>query len=303
MKYGFDLLWPAIIVGGVAAIILLVCFGYLTWENSGSRTFSLAAAALASALLVFGIQAYFELQPSETKTFITIEYTVDRSKPEIRQWSYGQFLGSRIHIETGASKVYTELHPGEIPMDDVGFTNIQRLMVDLAVVSTLSYLAHEQFDWQLIKVQYRGRRGDMMTLTSAASAPDQCHQLTSDAVRRKLERVGNPFAAARLFSHQQVCLPPGSQVELKRDAILIDTPLLALRFDFAASGSGNFVKPGGDEAPVLGDGKPQFVTSFVGLNVTTAYSRIRAQNRQMQKYKDWALRVVTGAQEWFENAP
>jgi hypothetical protein len=112
LKYPPDPLWFAILVGGIAAAIAIICFSYLTYENAGSKTFTLAAAALASALLVFGIQAAFELQSSETKTFITIEYTVDRSKPEIRQWAYSQTVGWRIHVETGASRLYAESHPG-----------------------------------------------------------------------------------------------------------------------------------------------------------------------------------------------
>src|SRR5713226_9204740 len=100
-----DLLWLAIITGGIAVLVIVICFGYLTYENAGSKTFLLAAAALASALLVFCIQAFFELQPSEAKTFVTIEYTIDRAKPEIRQWQYSQGVVWRIHTEVEASKV------------------------------------------------------------------------------------------------------------------------------------------------------------------------------------------------------
>src|SRR5438034_685176 len=139
-----DLLWPAIVTGGIAVFVIVVCFGYLTYENAGSKTFSLAAAALASALLVFCVQALFELQPSETKTSVTVEYTTDRAKPEIRQWAYGRNVGWRIHIETEASKTYVAAHPGNIELGDEVPSNIQRMMLDLAIVSTLSYLGNEQ---------------------------------------------------------------------------------------------------------------------------------------------------------------
>jgi hypothetical protein len=295
-----DFLWPAIVAGGIAVFVIVICFGYLTYENVGSKTFLLAAAALASALLVFCIQAYFELQPSETKTFITIEYTVDRAKPEIRQWDYGRNLGWRIHTETEASKVYTAAHPGDIDIGDENLSHIRKLMLDLAIVSTLSYLGNEQFDWQLKKIQYRGRSSGTMTWASPTSKPDECTELTSAAVREMLEHAGNSFATAQVFLRPKMCLPPRTQVEVGRASIRIKTRLLWLDFNFDTPGGGDFRSPNGDQHPVLKDGKPQFITSFVGLDVATKFSGVRSQSREMPKYKEWAARVVEGAQQWFE---
>src|SRR5947209_7795262 len=100
-----DPLWSAITLGTGALLTMLVCFGYLTYENAGSKTFTLAAAALLSAVFVFVLQALFELRSTVSKTFVTAEYTLDRAKPEIRQWAYSANVGWRIHVELGASQV------------------------------------------------------------------------------------------------------------------------------------------------------------------------------------------------------
>jgi hypothetical protein len=96
-------------------------------------------------------------------------------------------------------------------------------------------------------------------------------------------------------------LPPQSKLEIRESAIILTNPLVEIVFDFEAPGGGSFMKPGGgSEVPALADGKGQFITSFVGLNITSTFSGIRSQNRKMEKYKDWAKGIVEGAQEWFD---
>jgi hypothetical protein len=170
-------------IGAVALVVMLACFGWLTFENAASKTFTLAAAALMSAVLVFGIQAIFELQPSSTKTFVPIEYTLDRGKPEIRQWAYSMNAAWRLQFEVGASATYFAAHPGPFEFRD-DLSNVRKLMKDLAIFSTIAYIGNEQFDWQIKKVQYKGRTSGTLTLTAPTSNPSECTDVSAEIIQK-----------------------------------------------------------------------------------------------------------------------
>lgn len=55
------------------------------WFSPGSKTIAIATATLFGAALLFGFQLVFELRSSEERGFISVEYTIDRSAPRIRQ--------------------------------------------------------------------------------------------------------------------------------------------------------------------------------------------------------------------------
>lgn len=297
LKAMFDPLWPATILGAFAIAVAVVCFAYLTIENAGSKTFSLAAAALLSAILVFGIQALFELRPVTSKRFITAEYTIDRSPFQIRQWVYASASGMRITVETMASKDYEIAHPTLFDFAD-DLSNASRVMTDFALFSFLAYLSIEQFDWQLQQTKYSGRTGTT-TLTAAGSKPEEC---SPSEIRHSLLQAGNAFASSKpavLFD--RICLPPNSTITVSASSVIITTRLVTIEFLFKPSGSNIFADPNNQSAaPALSDGRSRFLTSYVGITVTTTYSGIRSQNRQMEKYKNWASNLVEGAQLWFE---
>ena len=92
----YDSLRVAVWVGMAAAAVASVCLIYLLSQNSGSRNIALATGALLGAVVLLAVQLRFELRSEPSTDFITAEYTIDRSKPEIRQWNYDTDQGRRL---------------------------------------------------------------------------------------------------------------------------------------------------------------------------------------------------------------
>jgi len=65
------------------------------------------------------------------------------------------------------------------------------------------------------------------------------------------------------------------------------------------------MKPGEKlaNAPQLAPGDPRFETRLLSLTVETTYYAMRSYHRDMEKYRAWRTRVVTGLQKWFEPVP
>src|SRR6266481_3630400 len=73
-------------VGLTAAILL-------AWSSPASKTIAIATATLFGAAVLFLLQLAFELRASEESDFVSVELTVNRAKPVLRQWRYSA-LGS-----------------------------------------------------------------------------------------------------------------------------------------------------------------------------------------------------------------
>lgn len=108
-----DNLRIALWAGAAAVVLAAVCLGYLVSQNLGSRNIALATGALAGAAILLGIQLLFELRADESTDFITAEYTIDRAKPEIRQWRYGSNQALRMGRELDASGKFAAAHRGQ----------------------------------------------------------------------------------------------------------------------------------------------------------------------------------------------
>jgi hypothetical protein len=91
-------------------------------------------------------------------------------------------------------------------------------------------------------------------------------------------------------------------LDIQNSSVSITTPFVRISFVVEPTGGAMFAKPGagGLEVPHLPNGSPQFETRAHGVRVTTEYTWIRAQHRDIDRYQRWAERVVAGAQRWFE---
>jgi len=106
----FDNLRIALWAGVAAVALAAVCLGYVVLQNLASRNIALATGALAGSVILLGIQLFFELRAEEQTDFITAEYTINRAKPEIRQWKYNTDQGQRLAKEIEASRIFANIN-------------------------------------------------------------------------------------------------------------------------------------------------------------------------------------------------
>jgi hypothetical protein len=293
-----DRLVIALVVGIVAILIGIGCLAVVAWANAGSRNLALAAAALFASFILLIIQVPFELRSKTDTDFFSAEYTVDRSKPQIRAWKYASDVTWRIGQEIGASDALAESNPGAFK-DDLG-----KLTDDMTIWSVASYMFADQFDWQLRKVRARGPTVGTFTTTEPLSKPVECTLFSRAQIAEKLASAGNAFANSGRFIREQLCLPPGSSVDIRAKSFAITNPFVHISFTLESTGGVRYGKPGtaGLETPSVADGGQQYETRVNSLRANVEYSWIRAQHRNIDKYKAWAERVVIGVQQWFEGA-
>jgi hypothetical protein len=317
---------------GTAVALASVALGYVVSQNLRSRNIVLAtgalagaviflgvqllfgvatvagAGALAAAIIVLCIQLFFELHAEKSTDFITAEYTIDRAKPEIRQWKYDN--GQRLIRDLDGSRAFAAVHPGQFDGDR------EKLTQDMVIFSLLAYLGVEQFDWQMKRTQFVGQSTGTITLTAPGSKPDECTLVTKDQLRTMLLNVGNSFADGNMFFGQQfLSLPPRSTLQVTAAGVTLTNPFCELSFALEPSGGVRYGRLATDEKPLttaaavddwikrsqpsLPNGEPVFESRTTGIRVTVRYSAIRAQHRDMSKYQDWSKRLVSGAQNWF----
>lgn len=292
----FDWLSIVLFIGVGALIVGVICLAVVAWANIGSRNLALASATLFAAVILLIVQLPFELRSKSKTDLFSAEFTIDHLKPQIRQWSYPQNAGWRIGLEIAASDALAKGNPNVFKGDG------EKLAKDMTVRSLVAYLFAEQFDWQLQKVQLSGRSMGTMTTVQPLSKPEECSKVTNTQAEEMLTAAGNAFASGAPLLRQQICLPPGSALSIEASTVSITTPFVRITFVAENNGRAMYVKPGtnAQEAPTLSDGSPQFETRLNGVRATTEYTWIRAQHRDIDSYQDWAERIVSGAQRWFE---
>jgi len=287
----------SLIIGSIAAVIALVCAAYIAWENTGSRNVVLAASTFWGAAIFLGLNLFLDLRTKDNKDFITAEITVDRVKPQIRQWNYGSAPPQRLIRETTASDRYFAGRPGPFIGDR------DKLVHDLIVFSLISYLATEQRDWQSRPVYFTGSMG-IVTTSSLVSKPEECTIYTDARLRNALLDANNDFANVPMpFRGPVLCVPPNSIIEARSNSLKIVTPFCSISFALESSGAVFYYEPGNSlNQPKLADGEPALESRQTGIRVMTTFSALRANHRDMQKYQEWSARVVAGAKAWFESA-
>ncbi len=286
----------AIWLGAITAFVAGFCLCYLVLQNLGSRNIALATGALFGAFILLLIQLLFELRSEETTDFISAEFTIDRAKPEIRQWNYSETPRLRITQEIAASKMFFDAHPHQFDGDR------QKLTLDMVIFSLVSYLGVEQFDWQIKRTSFVSQSIGTVVLMAPGSNPGDCTEITKSEIRDKLLGAGNSFAEGEVFfGRQLLCLPPNSTLRVDANSLSLRNPLCEISFVLEPSGGSFGAQPssGGLVQALLQNGEPTLETRVTGIRVTVRYSALRAQHHEMAKYKDWSKRVVGGAQNWF----
>ena len=106
-----DWLAIALFIGVGALIVGVGCLAVVAWANAGSRNRALATATLFAAVVLLLVQVPFELRSKSDIALFGAEFTIDRLKPEIRQWKYPDTVGSRAGLEIGVSGVLAKTNP------------------------------------------------------------------------------------------------------------------------------------------------------------------------------------------------
>ncbi len=155
------------------------------------------------------IAIYFDLRGKTETAVMAAEYTVDLSKPQIRQWAYPESgAGWRLVNEVGASDALAKSNPHAFNGD------LDKLTIDMTIRSMLVYFFAEQFDWQLKQTRVQGTTTGTQILTEPLSKPDEYATFTSTQIAEKLSKARNLFDQVGNFTRQQICLPPGSSVDI-----------------------------------------------------------------------------------------
>jgi len=289
-----DLLELALIVNLAALGISLVSAFVLVRHNSRSRNLVLAAGTLLGAIFFFVTQLYFELHGSSSYDFITTQLTIDRAKPEIRQWAYSSDADGRVTAEPYASQWVAARNPDAFRWDR------DKLTADLVLFSLVYFLQTPEAQlWEVRKHSIVGKWGGGV-IRFHPDPGRACRLVTETEVRSELSRSGNVFAGAPL-SNRSICLPPGSLLEMARNSLIIRNRLCQVSFTLDPSRGVTYLNPGeGEELPKLPNGESRFETRTIGWDVETTFFNLRAQNRESARYREWASEVVRGARDWFE---
>jgi hypothetical protein len=299
--FTFDWLKIALGVGAISGLVALVCLGCVVWANGNSRNLALAGGALVGAIVLMAIQLAFELRAATEQDFFSVEYTIDRAVPYIRQWIYGiHGSGWRLGVEEGAGRALGQSHPELFITGDR-----DKLTRDMVVFSTLAFFFWEQRDWQLKRTIFKGKTTGTNIQTMLGSRPDECTMISGDMVIDMLRRAGNSFASAsEPLQRRSVCFPPKSTLKILPDSLVLTNPYCEISFSFEPSGGVHFTKPrtGGDVPQLPSDGGAQLESRLTGIRVTITYSALRAQDVKMTKYQDWTKQMLEGLRDWFEAA-
>lgn len=299
----FDWVKASLCAGGVGLAIFSSAAVYVLVQNSTSKNLIFAFSALAGAFVLFLLQLIFELQGGSTLyEHLSTELTIDRAKPEIRQpisptveiadllrWQNRTFL--KMQMENSASEWLASKNPTAFEIEKV-----DRVATDLVIFSLVSFIQIQQQDWQVKRLEYKGSMFSVKTATRTSRDAD-CATITKEAIEAALKRADNLFAGAPLYPFPKICLPPESIIEISGTSLAIKNPICAVVFRVTPPASKMFTKPFtyATERPMLKDGKPQYVTMLLGIDVTTQFFDLRANHRDANRYKSWAARVVNDA--------
>lgn len=291
-----DVLKLALICNVAAIIIVLVTAGFIAWENTGSRNLVIATGTLLAAMILFITQLSFELRRSISYDQINIELTIDRAKPEIREWKYNSG-GWRIGIETSASSWLANNNSNAFNQDR------EKLTVDMAIFSLISFLTHELYDWQLKKVIYSGKTTGTLITTNPVSKDDECSSFDVNDLTTRLSEAGNLLAGGPLsIISGRLCLPPKSTIKISARSLIIENRICQMVFNFEPSGAAFNAKPGtGGQVEQLPGGGSRYETRQVAVRVMTTFFALRSHHWHGGKYREWCSRVIGGAGEWFES--
>lgn len=289
-----DMLRWIVIIGGIALLAALAAAMRLAWENAGSKTIVLATAALSGAAILFVVQAWFELQSSTSHNYVGVEYTVNHATASVGQWSYADVVRAREEINAS-----NWLHATDTPAFD---RESQRVAADLAMFSLVSFLAWEEYDWQLERVQFTGDVMPGVTLTESPSTDNESTAVEEADLRNQLSRVKNIFAGAPdIVAERKLRLPPKSTLDIQQRSIIIRNAVCRVTWELQPPFSVFYIDPRTKTAsPKLPSGKQKLETFGQRFKVSVTYFALHSQRRDISKYRAWTTRLLTDCHRWFE---
>ncbi len=292
MKH-IDYVQVALIANLIAIFVAIVTAIIVAVNNSGSKNVPLAAAALVGVTVGYLIQLPFELSKTVHREIIGVDFVIDRLQPVLRQWVYDiGGSGWRIPVEVGASNWLTK-------NDSTVFDELERrdkATRDILLFSLLSFLTHEEYDWQLERKSY----GTLQT-TQVVSKPAECSSYVESDLREKLRNAHNAFADGPFqVLSGKLCLPPRTTLEISPDAVTLQNPFCRIAFVAEHPAHSIFnVDPKTRQYVPFSSTEPRFEIRTMGLNVETTFFRLRAQHPDNGRYRAWSSRIVSGARAWF----
>ena len=190
MSYALFPLKPLLILAGLGLAVALTAAVTFALSNPASKTIALATAALVGGAALFILQVLLELRASEESDFISVEFTVDRAKPVLRQWRYST-LGRpawRLPFEEDASAWLAKNSPATFSGDR------ERLTHDFALAEILLFFAREQFDWQVTKTTFAGSTFGRLVTTQPVSKKDDCTEIGPADFAAALRKASSALA-------------------------------------------------------------------------------------------------------------
>jgi hypothetical protein len=146
-----------VIVNLIAAIIGGAAAALIAWHNRTSSSLGLAAASAIVASILFWIQMLFVLQPRETRRpLFGAQYTVIPKEREVqsdvnqRIEKVPDWLEDRRGAEQRLSAWLRENNPEAFDGDR------ERLTMDFAVASALSFFFDNEPDWRQEPIRVKG---------------------------------------------------------------------------------------------------------------------------------------------------
>lgn len=310
-----DLVKASLWVCGFGTLLTLGAAGFVVYQNTGSRNLVFAAGALVGVIVTFWTYLYFELQGSIQYDHISLEYLIDRAKPEIAlPLNYykpsDEFLrwlrdtNPRRTIDTDASNWLSSNHKSEF--DDLD--RADQLASDFTIFSLVSFIEIQQSDWHIRRLVYRGITATASTWTGM-SKPSDCSIVTREQIEASLAESHNVFAGASSsssFRAEKICLPPASTIKIAPGLLVITNPICEISFRVSPPTLKKLAepvyKPGKNPQPLF-NGKPQYISMLLGIDVTTQFFRLRSNHRNVSRYRAWSSRIVNDARDWFRPPP
>jgi hypothetical protein len=294
MSYTLFPLKPILILALLGLGIALTAAIVLAWSSPTAKI-AIATATLFGAAVLFVLQLAFELRGSEESDFVSVEFTIDRARPVLRQWRYTSGPPYRLHYEEGASAWLAKNSPAAFSGDR------ERLMHDFVLAEILLFFAREQFDWQLAKTTFAGSTFKETT-AHPVSKEDDCTKVRPADFAAALRRAGSALAGYEfLIFGDAVCFPPRTTMILNDSSLTLSNPFGSLQFTVVPAGGVIYMEPGtGEPSPTLANGEAQFETRLVGIRIVNRQAALYSQHRDAPKQAAWRKRVISELHSWFE---
>jgi hypothetical protein len=309
---GQDPVKYALGIGGFGLLTTLACGLYIALINGGSRNLGLALGAVAGSCLLLVLQISFELKGTTASQDFVVEFVVDYQQKNVRSSrAFDQSIAAassyrNVFVEAEASKTVAA---AALVLTNADAPKITR---DLGIVSIISYLLEEQFDWQLDQRYFKTSTGTV-SQGMGVSTPKECTLINITAIQEKLQAAGNMFASVQMgIPGMRLCLPPSAVLDITQNSVAIRSfvcsVILTLQEPFSsmtsmdphklavAKATGQPIKTAD---PILPNGSPRYAIVDIAARATVEFAALRAQDRDLAKYQKWANRLVDGVKARF----